>query len=58
VDRQRLGAMLPLVFFNAKCDELISIYAHTDAQPRISALNILTQADPANGIKYQELQKN
>jgi hypothetical protein len=57
VDRQRLGAMLPLVFFNAKCDELISIYAHTDAQPRIDALNILTQADPANGIKYQELQK-
>ncbi len=58
VDRQRLGAMLPLVFFNAKCDELISIYAHTDAQPRIAALNILTQADPANGIKYQELQRN
>jgi hypothetical protein len=58
VDRQRLGAMLPLVFFNAKCDELIGIYAHTDAQPRIAALNILTQADPANGIKYQELQKN
>ncbi|MGF7081113.1 DUF4835 family protein [Mucilaginibacter sp. UYCu711] len=58
VDRQRLGAMLPLVFFNAKCDELISIYAHTDAQPRVDALNILTQADPANGIKYQELQKN
>jgi hypothetical protein len=58
IDRQRLGAMLPLVFFNAKCDELISIYAHTDAQPRIDAFNIFTQADPANGIKYQELQKN
>lgn len=58
VDRQRLGAMLPLVFFNAKCDELISIYDHTDAQPRIAAFNILSQADPANGIKYQELQKN
>jgi hypothetical protein len=58
VNRQRLGAMLPLVFFNAKCDELISIYAHTDAQPRIAAFNILAQVDPANGIKYQELQKN
>jgi hypothetical protein len=58
VDRQRLGAMLPLVFFNAKCDELISLYAHTDAQARIDALNIFNQADPANGIKYQELQKN
>jgi hypothetical protein len=58
INRQRLGAMLPLVFFNAKADELISIYAHTDAQPRIDALNIFNQADPANGIKYQELQKN
>jgi hypothetical protein len=58
LDRQRLGAMFPLVFFTAKCDELISIYAHTDAQARIDALNIFTQADPANGIKYQELQKN
>jgi len=58
LDRQRLGAMFPLVFFTAKCDELISLYAHTDTQPRIEALNIFTQADPANGIKYQELQKN
>ncbi|MDB5003175.1 MAG: hypothetical protein JWQ34_1400 [Mucilaginibacter sp.] len=58
LDRQRLGAMFPLVFFTAKCDELISLYAHTDPQPRIDALNIFTKADPANGIKYQELQKN
>jgi hypothetical protein len=58
VNRQRLGAMLPVVFFAAKADELVALYAHTDAQPRIDALNIFTQADPANGIKYQELQKN
>jgi hypothetical protein len=58
MDRQRLGAMLPIVFFNAKCDELISLYAHTDSQDRIAAMNILSQADPSNGIKYQELQKN
>jgi hypothetical protein len=58
LDRQRLGAMFPLVFFTAKCDELVSLYAHTDAPDRIAAMNILTQADPANGIKYQELQKN
>jgi hypothetical protein len=58
VDRQRLGAMFPLVFFTAKADELVSLYAHTDSQDRLNAMNILTQADPANGIKYQELQKN
>ena len=58
LDRQRTGAMFPLVFFTAKCDELVSLYAHTDASDRIAAMNILSQADPANGIKYQELQKN
>ena len=58
VDRQRLGAMFPLVFFTAKCDELVSLYAHTEPQARIAAYNIFTQADPSNGIKYQELQKN
>jgi len=58
VDRQRLGAMFPLVFFSAKSDELVQIYAHTDSQARLAAYNIFTQADPANGIKYQELQKN
>jgi hypothetical protein len=58
LDRQRLGAMFPLVFFTAKCDELVSLYAHVDPQERLQAMNTLTQADPANGIKYQELQKN
>jgi hypothetical protein len=57
LDRQRIGAMLPLVFFTAKADELVQLYAHTEPQPRIDAFNIFTQADPANGIKYQELQK-
>lgn len=56
-DRQRLGAMLPLIFFTAKSDELVSIYSNADPQERIQAMNTLTQADPANGIKYQALQK-
>jgi hypothetical protein len=50
--------MLPIVFFAAKADELVSIYGHTEPQPRIDALNILQRVDPANGIKYQALQKN
>lgn len=58
LDRQRLGAMFPVVFFNAKSDELVSIYGHTDTRDRLDAMNTLTRADPANGIKYQELQKN
>ncbi len=56
VDRQRLGAMYPLVFFTAKSDELVSIFAKSDSQERLQAMNILSQADPANGLKYQTLK--
>jgi hypothetical protein len=58
VDRQRLGAMFPLVFFTAKSDELVSIFNKADSQERLQAMNILSQVDPANGLKYQALQKN
>ncbi len=58
VDRQRLGAVFPLVFFTAKSDELVAIYAKADAQERTDAMNILNLADPSNGLKYQTLQKN
>ncbi len=57
VDRQRLGAMLPLVFFAAKSDELVNIYKTAPAQERVQAYNILMKGDPSNGIKYQALQK-
>jgi len=57
VDRQRLGAMLPLVFFAAKSEELVAIYSTAPGQERVEAFNILMKADPSNGIKYQALQK-
>ena len=37
---------------------LISIFSKADPQQRLQALNILNQADPANGLKYQALQRN
>jgi hypothetical protein len=58
VDRQRLGATFPLIFFTAKCDELISIFTKADTPDKLQALDILSKADPANGLKYQTLQKN
>ncbi|SDT50276.1 protein of unknown function [Mucilaginibacter mallensis] len=57
IDRTRLGAMFPLVFFTAKSDELVSIFSKAESQDRLQAMNILNQADPANGNKYQTLQK-
>ncbi|MES2808553.1 MAG: DUF4835 family protein [Bacteroidota bacterium] len=58
INRQRIGAMLPIAFYAAKADEFVSIYAGTEPQPRLEAMNILQKMDPANGIKYQALQKN
>lgn len=58
VDRQRLGATFPLVFFTAKADEFVSLFSKASPQEKSQAMNILSQADPANGLKYQTLQKN
>lgn len=58
VDRTRLGAFFPLVFFTAKSDELVSIYSKADPREKTDAVNILTQADPSNGSKYQAIGKN
>lgn len=57
LDRVRVGATLPTLFFLAKRSELVSIFAKADAQERLQAMNILNQADPANGNLYQTLQK-
>jgi hypothetical protein len=58
LDRQRVGAMFPLIFFTAKSDEFVSIFSKADPSQRVQAMNILNQADPANGLKYQAQQKN
>jgi hypothetical protein len=58
VDRQRIGSMYPLIFFTAKSDELVAIFAKSDSRERAEAINVLTQVDPANGQKYQAMGKN
>lgn len=57
LDRVRVGATLPTLFFLAKRSELVSIFSKADPQQRLQAMNILLQADPANGNLYQTLQK-
>jgi hypothetical protein len=56
LDRTRLGAMLPLVFYSAKSDELTAILSKADQQDKTQAMNLLLQADPGDGNKYQTLQ--
>lgn len=58
IDRQRTGAFLPQVFFTAKSDELLQVLSKATSQEREQAYQTLSKADPANGTKYQILQKN
>ncbi|RYY34423.1 MAG: DUF4835 family protein [Sphingobacteriaceae bacterium] len=58
IDRKRLGSYFPLMFYTTKSNELVSIFSKASAQEKASAFNILTQADPSNGMKYQTLQGN
>ncbi|MGV8880339.1 MAG: DUF4835 family protein [Sphingobacteriaceae bacterium] len=57
IDQQKSGAMFPQIFFAAKADEIVSIFAKADASERTAVYNILKTVDPANGVKYQTLQK-
>ncbi|WP_295714926.1 DUF4835 family protein [Mucilaginibacter sp.] len=57
IDRQRVGSMFPLIFYTAKSDELVLLYGKADSQERLQAMNLLMKTDPANGTKYQVLQK-
>jgi hypothetical protein len=57
LDRVRVGATLPTLFFLAKRSELVSVFTKADPQERLQAMNILSQADPANGSLYQALQQ-
>jgi hypothetical protein len=57
LDKQKQGALLNLVFFLAKSDEIISIFSKSDAIERTKIYNILAGVDPVNITKY-ELLKN
>ncbi|UEG53135.1 DUF4835 family protein [Mucilaginibacter daejeonensis] len=57
LDRVRVGATLPTLFFLAKRSELVSLFAQASPQQRTQAMNILSQADPANGNLYKALQQ-
>lgn len=41
------------VFFNAKADEIVSLYGQAPMEEKNSVVQVLTQVDPANSLKYQ-----
>lgn len=56
LDRQRLGAYFPNIFFSGKSEELANIYSGLNASQRRSALDLLADMDPANASKYESLK--
>ncbi|SEM98986.1 protein of unknown function [bacterium A37T11] len=56
VDRFGQGAMFNQVFFTAKADEFIGLTGGMAPPDRMKALNILSQADPANANKYETIR--
>ena len=58
LDKQKQGSMLNQVFFTAKADELVNLMSQVSPQERIRSYNILSEVDPSNITKYEQLKKN
>lgn len=57
LDKQKLGAIFPNVFFAAKADELVHVLSLSEPQERMKAYNIISAIDPANTGKYESLKR-
>jgi hypothetical protein len=58
VYRQRPNSFALGFFFDAKTDELLSVFANAPSMEKGRIVNILKEVDPANTDKYQDLLKN
>ncbi len=56
LDKQRLGAYFPNIFFSGKADELVSVCSVFIAGQRRLASDLLNEIDPANAGKYEALK--
>jgi len=54
VQRQRAGSFALQLFFDAKSDEIINIFSESFSMEKGRAIEILSEVDPANGVKYKE----
>jgi hypothetical protein len=57
LDKQKQGTILTQIFFSAKADEIVGIFAKADPQVKIKIYNLLSDVDPSNISKYEELKK-
>ena len=57
LDKQKLGAIFPNVYFAAKAEEITNVLSLADPQDKIKAYNLLVDIDAANTAKYDGLKK-
>lgn len=58
VHRQKPGAFLLQVFFNAKADEVVNLFSESFGVEKSNIYNLLTEIDPSNLDKYKTLKSN
>ena len=56
LDKQRLGAYFPNIFFSGKSDEFANVFSGLNAAQKRSALDLLARIDPANAGKYEAMK--
>lgn len=56
LDKQRLGAYFPNIFFSGKSEEFANIFSGFNAAQKRSALDLLARIDPANAGRYEALR--
>jgi len=58
MDKQKLGSIFPNVYFASKAEEITNVLSKLNTQERLKAFNMLSEIDPANIGKYEDLKKN
>ncbi|MFT3738194.1 MAG: DUF4835 family protein [Breznakibacter sp.] len=58
VYRQKPGAFLLQIFFNAKADEVVNLFSESFGVEKSNMYNLLTEIDPSNLDKYKALKSN
>ena len=57
VHRQRPGLFILQIFFDAKADELVSLFSESFPDEKNRVYNILKEVDPANSSKYAKIRQ-
>lgn len=57
LDKQKIGAYFPNLFFSGKSDELANIFSGFNAPQKRKAFELLSAVDPANTARYEALRK-